>query len=50
MAAMGIRELDSRNRLLAALPGVEFERLRGDLETVSLPLGSSVYESGAQMH
>jgi len=35
-----------RNRLLAALPRVEYERLHGRLELVSLPLGKALYESG----
>jgi CRP-like cAMP-binding protein len=35
------------NRLLAALPGEEYERLRPHLEPVSLALGEVVYESGA---
>ncbi len=37
------------NRLLAALPKIEFERLQPNLELVSLPLGQVIYESGAQM-
>ena len=40
----------SGNHLLAALPAAEFERLRGDLEEVSLPLGRSIYEAGIQMN
>jgi CRP-like cAMP-binding protein len=47
---MLVLESESRNHLLAALPATEFERLRGDLETVSLPLGNSIYEAGAHMH
>ncbi len=37
------------NRLLAALPKIEFERLQPHLELVSLSLGQVIYESGAQM-
>jgi CRP-like cAMP-binding protein len=35
-----------QNRLLAALPGVEFERLAPALEPVELRLGDVLYESG----
>lgn len=35
-----------QNRLIAALPPIEFERLRPALELVELPLGSALYESG----
>ena len=41
--------IERGNALLAALPSAEFERLRVDLEGVSLPLGKSIYESGARM-
>jgi CRP-like cAMP-binding protein len=34
------------NRLLAALPPASFDKLVPSLETVSMPLGMSVYESG----
>lgn len=37
------------NRLLAALPGEEYERLLPHLEQVSFALGEVVYESGGQM-
>ena len=37
------------NHLLGALPGDEFERLKPDLEPVSLPLGKVIYESGEQL-
>jgi CRP-like cAMP-binding protein len=37
------------NRLLAALPGEEYERLRPHLEHVSFALGEVVYESGARL-
>src|SRR5678815_1174776 len=46
---MALPVADCENGLLAALPGAEFERLRPDLESVSLPLGTSIYESGARM-
>ena len=47
---MKLVDCQSRNHLLAALPEQEFERLRSDLEEVSLPLGRSIYEAGVQMH
>ena len=37
-----------QNHLLAALPAADFERLEPDLEFVSFPLGTSVYESGGK--
>jgi CRP-like cAMP-binding protein len=37
------------NRLLAALPGEEYERLRPHLKQVSFSLGGVVYESGAHL-
>ena len=37
------------NHLLAALPREEFERLRPNLQPVSLALGKVIYESGEQM-
>jgi CRP-like cAMP-binding protein len=36
----------TRNRLLAAMPAAEFERLRPHFELVDMPLGEVVYESG----
>jgi len=36
------------NKLLAALPGAEFERLAPHLERMEMPLGEVIYESGAQ--
>jgi len=39
----------AQNRLLAALPKAEFERLAADLQPVSLPLGEMLYEPGAQL-
>jgi CRP-like cAMP-binding protein len=38
-----------KNHLLAALPEEEFVRLEPDLESVSLPLGEVIYESGDKM-
>jgi len=37
------------NTLLAALPDAEWERWRGQLEVVDLPLGKVLYESGVTM-
>jgi len=37
-----------RNRILAALPAADYERLLPHLELVELPLGHSLYESGAK--
>ncbi|MGH8662871.1 MAG: Crp/Fnr family transcriptional regulator [Burkholderiales bacterium] len=39
----------SNNRLLAALPGDVYGRLVSRLELVSMPLGSSIYESGSRL-
>ena len=38
-----------QNHLLAALPGMELERLVGDLELIPMPLGDVLYESGSQL-
>ena len=38
-----------QNRLLAALPAAEFERLAAHLQLVALPLGEMLYEPGAQL-
>jgi hypothetical protein len=38
-----------KNHLLAALPKAEFVRLEPHLESVSLPLGKVIYESGEKM-
>lgn len=38
-----------QNRLLAALPDEEYERLLPNLEQVPMPLGQVLYESGEQM-
>jgi len=40
----------SKNRIIAALPSSEHERLCRHLESVSLPLGCSIYEAGVRMH
>ncbi len=39
----------ARNKLLAALPDADFERLRPHLEPFPLPLGRTLYGSGARM-
>ncbi len=39
-----------QNRLLAALPKDEFERLLPHLELVEMPLGQVLYESGGRLH
>ncbi|MCD6043730.1 MAG: Crp/Fnr family transcriptional regulator [Burkholderiales bacterium] len=44
-----IVKAECRNRLLAALPAEDLQRLRSDLEDVSLPLGRSVYEAGSNI-
>lgn len=38
-----------KNHLLTALPAEEFARLKPDLESVTLPLGTVIYESGDRM-
>jgi CRP-like cAMP-binding protein len=38
-----------QNHLLAALPAIEYERLLGDLEPISMPLGEVLYESGSHL-
>lgn len=38
-----------QNHLLAALPAAEFERLSPHLESIPMPLGEVLYESGAQL-
>jgi CRP-like cAMP-binding protein len=38
-----------QNRLLAALPDEDYQRIAKQLELVSLPLGESIYESGDQI-
>jgi CRP-like cAMP-binding protein len=39
----------SQNRLLAAFPTAEFERLSPHLELVAMPLGEALYESGGKL-
>jgi CRP-like cAMP-binding protein len=39
----------TQNRLLAALPAAEFQRLLPHLELVQMPLGQALYESGSQL-
>lgn len=43
---MSKRNLPIKNRILAALPRREYERLLPDLELISLPLDVSLYKSG----
>jgi len=38
-----------QNHLLAALPAIDYARLRPDLDLVPMPLGDALYESGVQM-
>ena len=37
------------NRLLGALPDADYARLRPDLESIELPLGSVLYEPGGHL-
>ena len=46
MARTASSALPRENRLLAALPPDEYQRLASSLEPVTMPLGESVYESG----
>lgn len=39
----------SQNHVLAALPALDYERLKPQLEPVPLPLGEVLYESGAEL-
>jgi CRP-like cAMP-binding protein len=39
----------AQNRLLAAIPSAEFERLSPHLEFVEMPLGQVLYESGGRL-
>ncbi len=39
----------TQNRLLAAFPAAEFERLAPHLELVPMPLGEAIYESGGRL-
>src|SRR6185369_63247 len=47
---MPVPHSPNQNRLLAALPASEFERLAPHLELVAMPLGEALYESGGQLH
>ena len=38
------------NRLLAALPGADYQRIAPHLERLSMPLGKVLYESGSRLH
>jgi CRP-like cAMP-binding protein len=44
-----IAQVDAPNRLLAALPAKEYERLRAGFEPVKLTYGEVLYEPGEQM-
>jgi CRP-like cAMP-binding protein len=46
---MPIPHSPEQNRLLAALPAAESDRLKPQLELVSLPLGEVLYESGERL-
>ncbi|GGY08513.1 Crp/Fnr family transcriptional regulator [Litchfieldella qijiaojingensis] len=46
---MTSQDYQMKNQLLAALPRVEYERLRPRLEPVTLSLGEALYESGGVM-
>ena len=46
---MNVAPRPNQNRLLAALPAEEFERLAAHLQLVPLPLGEMLYEPGAQL-
>jgi CRP-like cAMP-binding protein len=43
------RTVPTQNRLLAALPATDYERLLPQLEPVTLPLGMVLYESGGTL-
>ena len=47
MARIAVSASPTDNRLLAAMPSAEYEQLAASLERVQMPLGQSVYESGA---
>jgi CRP-like cAMP-binding protein len=49
MSELTISKNEVENRLLAALPSDEYERLRPGLQQVSFPLGKVVYEFGGQL-
>ena len=48
-AIMPSQQSPNQNRLLAALPAAEYERLSSHLELVQMPLGDVLYESGGQL-
>ncbi|TAK83936.1 MAG: Crp/Fnr family transcriptional regulator [Betaproteobacteria bacterium] len=41
--------MSTENRLLAALPAADYQRLLEHVEPVALPLGWAIYESGSRM-
>ena len=47
-AASG-KHIAKQNRLLAALPAADYERLLLDLELVPMPLGWAIYEAGGKL-
>ena len=49
MSELTVAKNQVENRLLAALPSEEYERLRPGLQQVSFPLGKVVYEFGGQL-
>jgi CRP-like cAMP-binding protein len=49
VAGMSTAPAPTRNRILAALPAADFERLLRHLELVDLELGRSLYESGGHL-
>jgi CRP-like cAMP-binding protein len=49
MAALSLPHDPKQNHLLAALPAEDYARLLPDLESIAMPLGWAVYESGAHM-
>ena len=49
MSELTVAKNQVENRLLAALPSEEYERLRPGLHQVSFPLGKVVYEFGGQL-
>jgi CRP-like cAMP-binding protein len=46
---MAVPHATTQNHLLAAIPTVEYERIRADLELVEMPLGDVLSESGGRM-
>jgi CRP-like cAMP-binding protein len=49
LARLNFPHRPSQNRLLAAFPTAEFERLSPHLELVAMPLGEALYESGGKL-